>query len=198
LADQQQSDISSFHMQAEVKMRLKGILVGAALAIAFPAAPALAQTQAATVGMPVTDANGGAVGTVIAIQGDNIQVKTDKHEALLPKSSFAVDGNKLLFGMTQAELNDAIEKTLDAANAAVAAGATVKGLSGAEIGKIDSVTDGGVVIALSSGKKIQVAKTGVRGNPDGAVTVGLTAEQVDAQTLGSDPAPKGQVSAVFR
>jgi preprotein translocase subunit YajC len=179
-------------MQAEVKMRLKGILVGAALAIAFPAAPALAQAPAAiTVGMLVTDANGGAVGTVIAVQGDNIQVKTDKHEALLPKSSFAVDGNKLLFGMTQAELNVAIEKSLDAANAAVAAGATVKGLSGTEIGKIDSVTDSGVVITLTSGKKIQVAKTGVRGNPDGTVTVGLTAEQVEAQTQAKDAAPSG-------
>jgi preprotein translocase subunit YajC len=181
-------------MQAEVKMRLKGIFVGAALALAVPVSPVLAQAQAAiTVGMAVTDANGGAVGTVTAIQGDNIQVKTDKHEALLPKASFAVSEGKAFFGMTQAELNAAIEKTLDAANAAVAAGASVKGVGGAEIGKIDSVTDTDVVIALASGKKIQIAKSGVRGNPDGTVTVGLTAEQIEAATQGGNTnAPKGK------
>jgi len=174
-------------------MRLiPGLLVGAALTLAAPPAPALA--QAITVGMQVSDAKGGAVGTVTAVEGDNIKVKTDKHEALLPKASFAVSEGKAFFGMTQAELNAAIEKTLDAANASVAAGATVKGAAGTEIGKIDSLTDTDVVIALSSGKKIQIAKTGVRGNPDGTVTVGLTAEQIEAATKGSDSAaePKGK------
>ena len=168
-------------------MRLiKGMFVGAALALAAPAAPALA--QAMTVGMQVVDTKGAPVGTVIAVQGDNLQVKTDKHEALLPKASFTPDAGKLLFGMTQAELDTEIEKSLAAAEASVAPGASVKGLSGTEIGKIESVSDGNVVIALSSGKKIQVAKTGVRGNPDGTVTVGLTAEQLDAQVQSKDAA----------
>jgi hypothetical protein len=180
-------------MQEEVKMRLKGMLVGVALGLAVPTAPVLAQAQAPiTVGMQVTDAKGGPVGTVTAVQGDNIQVKTDKHEALLPKASFAVSEGKAFFGMTQAELNAAIEKTLDAAQASVAAGATVKGVGGTDIGKIDSVTGTDVVIALASGKRIQVPKTGVRGNPDGTVTVGLTAEQIEAATSGSDTAPKGK------
>lgn len=159
-------------------------IAGVALALSVPAAPALAQA-AISVGMQVTDANGGPVGTVTAVQGDNIQVKTDKHEALLPKSGFAVSEGKALFGMTQAELNAAIEKSLDAANASVAPGAMVKGVGGADIGKIDSVTDTDVVIALPSGKKVQIAKTGVRGNADGTVTVGLTAEQLNAQVGGS-------------
>ena len=34
------------------------------------------------VGMQVTDASGGPVGTVKAIQGANLLIKTDKHEAL--------------------------------------------------------------------------------------------------------------------
>ena len=37
-------------------------------------------------------------------------IKTDKHEALLPKASFTVDGGKLLFAMTQAQLNAEIEE----------------------------------------------------------------------------------------
>jgi preprotein translocase subunit YajC len=171
-------------------MRLiSGLIAGAALALAAPAF-----AQAITVGMQVTDAKGGPVGTVTAVQGDNIQVKTDKHEAMLPKASFAVSEGKAFFGMTQAELDAAIEKTMDAANASVAAGATVKGAAGTEIGKIDSVTDSDVVIALPSGKKIQIAKTGVRGNADGTVTVGLTAEQIEAATKGGESAaaPKGK------
>jgi preprotein translocase subunit YajC len=158
------------------------MFVGVALTLAVPTAPAFAQAQAAiTVGMQVTDVNGGPVGTVIAVQGDNLKVKTDKHEALLPKTGFTPSGGKLLFGMTQAELDAAIEKSMAASQASIVAGASVKGLSGTEIGKIDSVSDGNVVIALPSGRKVQVEKTGVRGNPDGTVTVGLTAEQLDAQ-----------------
>jgi preprotein translocase subunit YajC len=145
-------------------------------------------------GTQVTDANGGAVGTVTAVQGDNYVVKTDKHEVLLPKASFTANGGKLLIGMTQAQLDAEIEKSQAAADASVAAGATVKGLQGTEIGKIDSVTDSGVVIALTSGKKIQVARNGVRGNPDGTVTVGLTADQLNASTesSGSAATPSGK------
>ena len=136
------------------------IFVRAALALALPVAPALAQPkQAITVGMQVTDTTGGPVGTVTSIQGDNLLVKTDKHEALLPKAGFTPNAGK--------------------------------GLGGTEIGKIDSVTNSDVVIALPSGKKVQLARTGVRGNPDGTVTVGLTSQQLDAQVQ-SREAPKSE------
>jgi preprotein translocase subunit YajC len=175
-------------------MRLiTGLFVGVSLVVA---APALAQAQAGiSVGANVIDASGAPVGTVTAIKGDNIVVKTDKHEAALPKSGFAVSDGKVYFGMSQAQLNEAIEKSHAAAQASVAAGATVKGAAGTEIGKIESVTDTDVVIALPSGKKIQIGKSGVRGNADGTVTTGLTAEQVDAAVQGSAaaaPAPKAK------
>ena len=48
------------------------------------AAPAAAQS----VGMTIVDTAGAPVGTVTAIKGENLQVKTDKHEALLPRSSW--------------------------------------------------------------------------------------------------------------
>ena len=50
----------------------------AALALAAPAAPALAQAAPA-VGMQIVDTAGAPVGTVTAIKGDNLQVKTYKH-----------------------------------------------------------------------------------------------------------------------
>ena len=61
----------------------------AALGIAL-AAPAAAQS----VGMQIVDTAGAPVGTVTAIQGDNLQVKTDKHEVLVPKASFTLNGGK--------------------------------------------------------------------------------------------------------
>jgi hypothetical protein len=162
-----------------------GTIAAVGLAVSAPVA-------AQSVGMQVVDTAGAPVGTVTAIQGTNLQVKTDKHEALLPKSSFSVSDGKLLFGMTQAQLDAEIEKNLSAANAAIVAGATVKGLQGTQIGTIDSVADGKVTIALPSGKKIAVAQDGVRGNPDGTVTVGLSADQLDAQVGSGSPAPAGK------
>jgi preprotein translocase subunit YajC len=172
------------------------LIVGTLTAVGIAlASPAIAQVQAGvTVGMQVTDAAGGTVGIVTGIKGDNIQVKTDKHDALLPKSSFTVANGKLLFGMTQAQLDAEIEKSLAAANSAIVAGATVNGTGGAKVGTIDSVVDGKVTITLEGGKKIAVPQEGVRGNADGTVTIGYTAAQLEAlvQNSGSpsDATPK--------
>ena len=163
----------------------------AAAALAF-AAPTPASAQAGmNVGMQVTDSAGGTVGTVKAIQGTNLLVKTDKHEALLPATSFTLANGKLLFGMTQAKLDAQIEQSLAAANAAIAAGATVKGSAGTPVGTIDSVADGKVTMTLQGGKKIAVPQEGLRGNPDGTVTIGFTADQLEALVQGA-PATAGE------
>ncbi len=172
-------------------------LTGLAVALAVPAAPVAAQAPAAiTVGMQVTDASGAPVGTVKAIQGDDLLITTGKHEALLPKASFTPADGKLLFGMTQAQLNTEIEKAGAAADAAIVAGATVKGSDGATIGTIEAVTADGVTITLPSGKKVQVAKSSVRGNADGSVVIGLSAAQIEAQvgasSVAAAPAPTGK------
>ena len=167
-------------------MRLISVIV--ASSVLALSAPAFAQAIAP--GTQVVDSKtGAAVGTVSAVQGDNLLIKTDKHETLIPKASFAPNAGKLVLGMTQAELNAEIEKNQAATSAAIAAGATVKDMDGVEIGKIDSVTDAGVVIALPSGQKIQVGKTGVRGNTDGTVTAGIRASQLPAKPAESAPAP---------
>jgi hypothetical protein len=162
-------------------------IVGTLAAIGlFAASPALAQAGVA-VGMQVTDASGAPVGTVSAIQGSNLLIKTDKHEALLPGSSFRPDKGKLLFGMTQAQLDAQIEQSLAAANAAIKAGATVKGLGGAAVGTIDEVAEGKATITLQDGKKIAVPQEGLRGNADGTVTIGYSAAQLEAMVQGATP-----------
>jgi len=158
----------------------------AALGIAL-AAPAAAQS----VGMQVVDTAGAPVGTVTTIQGDNLQVKTDKHEVLVPKASFTLNEGKLLFGLTQAQFNAKIEESTAASAKAIAAGATVNGTAGSAVGKIEAVEGANVTVSLTSGKRIQLPATALRGNADGTVTIGYTAEQLDTLVNGSASSATG-------
>ena len=102
------------------KVTMQRIIVGFAsiLLASTPLAPALGQAAPANafaVGTVVTDAKGGAVGTVTAVNGDIVTVHTDKLDANLSKSSFTPSEGKLLVGLTQAELNAAVEKDKAAA-----------------------------------------------------------------------------------
>lgn len=148
-------------------------------ALLLPAAPALA--QAISVGTQVTDSTGAPVGTVTAVNGDNVVVKTDKYQAALARTSLTASGGKLLFGMTQAQLDAQIEKSQAAAEASVKAGASVKGAAGTPVGTIESVDADWVTIAVDPTHKLKLPRSGVRGNADGTVTVGLTAAEVQAE-----------------
>jgi len=151
-----------------------------ALAAMTLAAPSIAQTAR----MQVVDTTGGAVGTVVSVSGDNVVIKTDKHQVALPKTSFTAHEGKLLFGMTQAQLNAETEKSLAAAAASIAAGATVKGSAGSVVGTIDTLDAESVTIKLQSGSLIRVPRSGVAAGGDGVV-VGLTAEELEAQASAS-------------
>ena len=151
-----------------------------ALATMTLAAPSIAQTA----GMQVVDTTGGAVGTVVSVSGDNVVIKTDKHQVALPKTSFTAHEGKLLFGMTQAQLNAETEKSLAAAAASIAAGATVKGSAGTVVGTIDTLDADTVTIKLQSGSLIRVPRSGVAAGGDGVV-VGLTAAELEAQASAS-------------
>lgn len=169
-------------------MRLNFVkLIVVALAGASPVAFSAAHAQA--VGMQIVDTSGAPVGVVTAIKGENVQVKTDKHEVLLPKASFRADKGKLVMAMTQAQLDSKIEETAAASAKAIAVGATVNGSAGTALGKIESVDSGNVTIALNSGKKIRVPSNGLRGNPDGTVTIGYTAEQLEGLLNSSGSSP---------
>ncbi|HEX6219366.1 MAG TPA: hypothetical protein VFZ35_08855 [Sphingomicrobium sp.] len=157
------------------------------LATVIPAGPAFAQTANISVGMQVVDTSGGPVGTVIGIKGDILTVKTDRHEVALPKNSFTPNEGKLLFGMTQAALNAATEKSLAEAQANLVAGAAVKGAGGVPVGTIDSIDSQFATIKLASGKLVRIPRSGVVGSSDGAV-IGLTAAQLEAQVAPSPEA----------
>src|ERR1044072_634417 len=114
------------------------------------AAPALAQS-ALRVGATVTDPQGGTVGTITAINGANLTLRTDRHDVPLPVSSFTATDTAVLFGMTQAQLNEAVDAAQARAQAAFAVGAPVKDRDGAVLGPVQALDAETVTIQLSNG-----------------------------------------------
>jgi hypothetical protein len=158
-----------------MRLVLRSIAV-LSLTVAAPVAPSFAQTA----GQQVVDTSGAAVGTVVRVDGTNLVIKTDKHEVALPKTSFTANEGKLLFGMTQAQLNAEVEKAQAEAAKSIAPGATVKGSDGTVAGTIDAVDTESVTVKLASGALIRVPRTGVAAG-NGEVVVGLTAAELQAQ-----------------
>lgn len=141
--------------------------------------PALAQQAGVQPGMQVVDTAGNAVGVIESLKGPNVVLKTDKHEVQLPAGSFTPSNGKLLFGMTQAQVDAAAEQATAQAQAAIAPGAQVYGQGGALAGTIASVDDQYVTIKLTTGDLVRVPKTGVAA-ANGRVIVGATAAQLKA------------------
>ena len=151
------------------------LIAGAVLA----ATPAFAQAAGVAPGMQVVDTSGNPVGVVTSLNGANVVLKTDKHEVQLPAASFTPNAGKLLFGMTQAQVDAAAEQASAEAQVAIAPGAQVYGQGGALAGTIDSIDDQYVTIRLTTGELVRVPKTGVAAG-NGKVIVGATAAQLKA------------------
>ena len=156
-------------------MRLLIALASASLALA---APAFAQAGGFSVGAQVLDSSGNPVGTISAVNGDVVTVKTDKIEANLGTASFAQQDGKLYIGLTQAELNAAVEKDKAAAEASLVVGAPVKDSAGAAAGTIEAIDAEFVTLKLASGKSVRLPRNGIAGSANGAV-IGLSAADLE-------------------
>lgn len=158
-------------------MRLFVAFATASLALA---SPVFAQDGGGfAVGAEVLDGSGNTVGTITAINGDVVTVKTDKVEATLGKASFAQQDGKLYIGNTQAELNALVEQANSAAASSLAVGAAVKDSTGADAGTIDAIDAEFVTIKLASGKSVRLPRSGIAGSATGAV-VGATLADLEA------------------
>ena len=98
-------------------MLLRGKLLLCALSLAFITAgpPVLAQVPEIAVGAVVKDMAGGEVGTVTAVNGTAVLVKTDRHEVQVPVGSMAPLGGAFLITMSREQLNAAVDQVLAAA-----------------------------------------------------------------------------------
>jgi len=151
-----------------------------------PPPPPVATTLG--VGMPVVDTQGGAVGTITAVAIDTVTVKTARNQAQLPKTSLTISEGKALFGLTQAELDASVERTLATTqNAGLTVGATVKGKGGASVGTIDAVAPENVTIRLSGGLRVSIPRSGIAVDADGGAIIGLTAAELEAQVRAAQP-----------
>jgi preprotein translocase subunit YajC len=166
----------------------------AATSLSTIAVPAFAQTASSTVtpGMQVVDTSGGAVGTVIAVEGDNLTVKTDRHQTIIVRDSVTPHQGKLLFGMTRAELNAAVDRDIAAANAALVPGAIVRGAGGVKVGTLERIDAEFATIKLDSGNRVRIPRSGISGTAQGETVIGLTADQLEAQASAATGEPAGQ------
>lgn len=167
------------------------LMIAAPIAMIPIGATAAYAQGAINPGMSVVDPAGNAVGTITAVNGANVVLKTDKHEVTLPATSFTADQGKLLFGMTAEQVNAAAEQAAAQAAAAIAPGAQVFGQGGALAGTIDSIDDQYVTIKLASGNLVRVPKNGVASNGQ-KVVVGASVAQLEA---GSAPPPPADADA---
>ncbi len=151
------------------------------LVLAAVSLPAIA---AVTTGAVVKDTAGGEVGTILKVEGDQLVLKTDKHEVRLPVASFTATDSGALFGMTRDQLNAEVDKSAAAAAAQIVAGAKVKGPTGAEVGTIEAVDAQFVTLKLASGATVRAPRTAFAGGPAGPVT-SLTADQLEAAAKGA-------------
>ena len=163
-------------------MRLFVAFASASLALA---SPAFAQAGGFTVGAQVLDSSGNPVGTISAINGDVVTVKTDKVEANLGKASFAQQDGKLYIGNTQAELNALVEQANAAAAASLVVGAPVKDSAGATAGTIEAIDAEFVTLKLASGKSVRLPRNGIAGSASGAV-IGVTVADLEGQAPSGD------------
>jgi preprotein translocase subunit YajC len=166
----------------EYRVSIRNRFVLPLLALGLAAAtPAAAQIAA---GAAVKDTGGGVVGTVVRVDGDHLIVKTDRNEARLPASSFTPVEGGLLFGMTQAQLNAAIDKAKAEADAKIAPGAAVTGAAGAAVGTIQDIDAEYVTLKLKSGGAVRVPRAAVAASDKGVVT-SLTVAELEAAAKGA-------------
>ena len=167
-------------------MKFRKTLALSAAALALPlAAPALAQQPALHVGATVTDAQGGTVGTITSIDGPMLILHTDRHDVRLPVTAFTPTASTILFGMTQAQLDAAVEAAQAAAAQAVQVGAVLHDNAGAVVGPI-TVLDAATATVQIGTNVVRVPRGGIQVN-NGALSINTTLAQLRAASVPAPP-----------
>jgi hypothetical protein len=174
-------------------MIFRKLLIAAAASLVPLAAPAIAQNTAQPTlraGATVTDDAGGEVGTIVAIDGDTLTLRTDRHEVRLPVTSFRPTATTIKFGMTREQLNAAVDAAEARAANAFSVGSPVRDRDGAPVGTVSALDAEMVTIRLAAGR-VRVPRDGLRATPQGLVIGAALAELEAAAT--ADPESDPQV-----
>jgi len=179
-------------------MRFSKLTICACAGAIAAAAPSIDAATAATpaevhAGMQVVDPSGGVVGTVTRINGDNLVLKSARHEVALPMASFTANEGKLLFGMTAAQLDAAADQQAAASSAAIVAGAQVFGSDGSIAGTVETADDSFLTIKLTGGQSVRISRNEVTGNDKG-VSLAVTTAKINEIAAQAAPATAPQGS----
>lgn len=146
-----------------------------------------ANAQSLTVGTTVTDPQGGEVGTITAIEGDQVLLRTDRHEVRLPAAAFTATANAALFGVTRDQLNADIDRLQAQAAQAFVVGASVHDRSGAVVGPITVLDAESVTVRVGDGV-VRLPRAAVVAGQQGLV-VGATLAELQAAAVMAPPSP---------
>ena len=163
-----------------------GVTLGGAIplsAVNAQAAPAAAESGVSlTVGATVHDPQGGEVGKIESIAGENVIVDTGTNKATLPKSAFGTGAKGPVISATKAQLDALVTAAAAKADAALTAalvpGAPVHGKSGALVGTVKEVNGDQVVIERPEGL-VTLLKPAFAAGPNGLV-ISITAAELQA------------------
>lgn len=174
-------------------MNVRKVLAFSAAALALPlAAPALAQSTL-HVGATVTDPQGGTVGTITAIDGANLTLHTDRHDVRLPVASFTATPSTVLFGMTQAALDAAVEQAEAAAAQAFRVGAVLHDNTGTVVGPITALDAETATVQIGT-NVLRVPRAALQPGQGGLV-VNATRAQLQAASVPAPPQPAAPPAA---
>ena len=168
-------------------MNVRKALAFTAAALMSPlAAPALGQATL-RVGATVTDPQGGTVGTITSIDGATLMLHTDRHDVRLPVTSFTATDTTVLFGMTQAALDAAVEQAEAATAAAFQVGSVLHDNTGAVVGPITALDADTATVQI--GTNVLRVPRGALAAGHGGLVINATLAQLRAASV---PAPPTQ------
>jgi hypothetical protein len=166
-------------------MTFRKLLAATAIAaVAVTPAAALAQAAAGVqVGATVKDVQGGIVGTITAVNGANVTIHTDRLDATVPATSFTVHEGDVLFGMTQAQLDAAVDQANQAAQAAFAVGTQVKDRDGAVVGAVQALDTDTVTVQMGA-QQVRLPRAALAAS-NGTLVTGATLAELQAAAAGA-------------
>ncbi|HYD13054.1 MAG TPA: hypothetical protein VEC11_09415 [Allosphingosinicella sp.] len=152
------------------------------------------------VGTTIVDDAGNPVGNIVSIQGTDVVVRTDRHDARIPRSSLWVNRDRVILSMTRAQLNAAVERLAppppqQAASQPVqlAPGVVVRGSGGAVAGTIEAVEQDRIVLRLTTGQTASIPRSAVGATAEGAI-ISITAEELQRRLQAAAPSPAAATS----
>ena len=175
-------------------MLFRPLLNASAIAAALFLTPALA-AQSFAVGTAVTDPQGGEVGTIAAVEGDHVVLRTDRHEVRLPASSFTATANGALFGVTRDQLNADVDRMQAQAAQAFAVGTNVVDRNGAAVGTVTALDAESVTVKIGEGV-VRLPRAALAASQQGLIVGATVAELQAAATPAPDSAPTAEADSV--